>query len=419
LLRVSDPFNAGDFITSYAKYSVREPNTEWTDIVQNYETWGPTLLDLHIDGTSPDWGSYNPNHIYWHTLIGNGSPTTFQIYDIYASNNVGSLTVEIYKVIAEDITDEDGSYWLDLSGAENDVIVAEQTQTGWVQTAPSPNGFYNVPTGTTSTGLDFGNQEVLIEDPEPEFGSIAGMKFNDVDGNAEKDVNEMGLAGWIIYLDLNDNSERDLEEPYQTTDNFGNYSFINLDFGNYIVREENQDNWIQTFPGYTYDYAYVLTVDSLITDWHDIDFGNQEGECDDSGDGDGGGGGSGGGYYTPPEDDEPEDDGEVLGDQDEGDSGEGEEGDDGSGSDSGDAQGGSGFYPSGGTGDGNSSGDGDVLGEKDEDLEDEGLVDGDTDGQGGPLPFYLNWINYLWLLLLILLILLGRMLYKMLKEPSR
>ncbi len=307
-LRVSSTFHAGDLITADAKYSVREPNTEWTDIVQNYESWGPTLLDLHIDEIAPDWGSYNPSHVYWHTLFGDGNPVTFQIYDIYASNNVGTLTVKIYEVVAEDITDIDGNYWLNLAGIEGNVIIAEQTQSGWVQTAPLPDGFYPVSANDESTGLNFGNREIMEdEEEEPELGLITGMKFNDVNGNAEKDEGEDGLAEWIIYLDLNVNGEKDQDEPYQSTDNYGNYSFIDLEYGDYVVREEIQSGWSQTFPGYDYNYAYNLTIDSGTNEWHGIDFGNQEGGVDQQGSG-----GSGGGYYTPPADEE-----EVAGEQDE------------------------------------------------------------------------------------------------------
>jgi len=324
-LKVTDTFWAGDAITADAKYSVREPNTEWTDIVQNYESWGEALLDLQIDGFSPDWGSYTDTHTYWHTLIGNGSAATFQIYDIYASNNSGTLTVDIYEVVAEDVTDVDGNYWLDLAGVEGEVVIAEQTQTGWVQTAPNPDGYYTVMAEDNSTGLDFGNQEIEEEnggddpdpDPEPERGLISGMKFNDENGNGEKDQEEIGLEGWVIYLDLNDNGQKDSGEPEQTTDEAGLYAFTELDFGDYIVREEDQSGWSQTFPGFDFDYAYVLTLDVSNPIWSDIDFGNQEGGVNSQGGSTGGGGG--GSYYTPEDDSGDGDAGEVAGEQDSGD----------------------------------------------------------------------------------------------------
>ena len=48
-----------------------------------------------------------------------------------------------------------------------------------------------------------------ITPPEP--GSISGQKWNDLDGDKRKDSNEPGLAGWIIYIDENNNGIRDFE----------------------------------------------------------------------------------------------------------------------------------------------------------------------------------------------------------------
>jgi len=159
-MRVSGTYDAADSITADAKYSVRAPNTAWTDSVQNYESYGPTLLDLQIDGSSPDWGSAdlnNPSHVYWHTVAGTGAPLSLQIYDIASSNNTGALNVKLYEVVAESLTDSSGNYTLDLAGYSGEATIAEQTQTGWVQTMPVPDGFYTVATSTSAFGRDFGN----------------------------------------------------------------------------------------------------------------------------------------------------------------------------------------------------------------------------------------------------------------------
>ncbi len=47
-----------------------------------------------------------------------------------------------------------------------------------------------------------------------------------------------GLAGFIVYLDQNNNAARDPGESYQITDSQGNYEFTNLPPGQYVVREE-------------------------------------------------------------------------------------------------------------------------------------------------------------------------------------
>lgn len=92
---------AGDTIDFDAKYSItnRITGDTWTDCVSGYEGYGPTLLDLMVNGGAVDWGAYNSDHIYEYILTGTGTPANFQfqIYDIYPPNNYGSLTVDIYE----------------------------------------------------------------------------------------------------------------------------------------------------------------------------------------------------------------------------------------------------------------------------------------------------------------------------------
>jgi len=100
--KASGTAEAGDTIEFDAKYSItkRIIGDTWTDSVSGYEGWGLTLLDLQIDSVSPDWGAFNPDHVYWSSQTGSGDPVafTFRIYDIYYPNNSGSLTVEIYEL---------------------------------------------------------------------------------------------------------------------------------------------------------------------------------------------------------------------------------------------------------------------------------------------------------------------------------
>lgn len=156
-IRVSNTYNAGDGITADAKYSKRAPNTGWTDYVQHYEGYGPSLLDLQIDGTSPNWGAYNTNHIYWQMVTGSGAALKFQISDFYPSNDTGSLHVEIYKVIAQTSTDGSGNYSFSLPDVSGNVIIGEVTQNGYTQTAPMPDGYWTITQGSNATGKDFGN----------------------------------------------------------------------------------------------------------------------------------------------------------------------------------------------------------------------------------------------------------------------
>jgi len=104
LLEASGTANAGDTIDFDAKYSItnRIVGDDWTDLVSGYVSYGPTLLELKVNGNFVDWGAYNAAHTYTIAMIGYGNQVALQIYDIYYPNNVGSLTVDIDKCV--DIT---------------------------------------------------------------------------------------------------------------------------------------------------------------------------------------------------------------------------------------------------------------------------------------------------------------------------
>jgi Ca2+-binding RTX toxin-like protein/protocatechuate 3,4-dioxygenase beta subunit len=87
-----------------------------------------------------------------------------------------------------------------------------------------------------------------IQEGDIPTAGIFGTKWNDVDGDGIRGPNEPGLPNWTIYLDLNNNGQLDSGEPATKTDESGNYSFINLTPGTYVVAEELQPNWMQTYP---------------------------------------------------------------------------------------------------------------------------------------------------------------------------
>ena len=88
-------------------------------------------------------------------------------------------------------------------------------------------------------------------------GSIHGVKWEDLNGNAERDPREPGLAGVAIYLDVNGNGAFDRGEPNGTTmrddpltavDETERYWIENVQPGSYLVREVVPDGFVQTFP---------------------------------------------------------------------------------------------------------------------------------------------------------------------------
>ncbi|MBI2074457.1 MAG: fibronectin type III domain-containing protein [Candidatus Levybacteria bacterium] len=96
------------------------------------------------------------------------------------------------------------------------------------------------------------------------------MKFNDLNGDGDKDAGDPGLSGWTIFLDTNDNGILDNGETTSVTNTNGNYEFTNLGGGTYNVREVLQDGWVQTTP-VSGKYTLTITSNASLTNQ---DFGN-------------------------------------------------------------------------------------------------------------------------------------------------
>lgn len=92
-------------------------------------------------------------------------------------------------------------------------------------------------------------------------GSIIGMKYWDKNCNGKRDQGEPGLPNWTIQLS---------NGQWTTTDALGNYYFMNLNPGNYIVSEVNQAGWTQTAPASSV-YNVTLSSGQVIAN---LEFGN-------------------------------------------------------------------------------------------------------------------------------------------------
>ena len=80
-------------------------------------------------------------------------------------------------------------------------VVREVRQAGWFPTAPaSATQTVTTRAGLDSTLVDFGNAQP---------GSVSGRKWEDRDGDGVIDAGEVGLAGWVIYRDLDDDAVLD------------------------------------------------------------------------------------------------------------------------------------------------------------------------------------------------------------------
>ena len=167
-----------------------------------------------------------------------------------------------------DLTDAAGYYEIP-NLEEGTYPVCEVMQDGW-----GPAGGATVCVGgvTIVTGVittqDFHNRR--SGSPEPGTGSIRGTKFNDLNGNAQRDPGEPGLAGWQITLQDDDGNVL----ATATTDANGDYEFTSLAGGAYRVDEVQQSAWRQTSPevdGQPAWWAVGLEPGGTIDE---VDFGN-------------------------------------------------------------------------------------------------------------------------------------------------
>ncbi|WP_219892165.1 putative Ig domain-containing protein [Chamaesiphon polymorphus] len=74
-------------------------------------------------------------------------------------------------------------------------------------------------------------------------GEIRGTVYRDANGNATKNIDEIGLQGRTVYIDENLDGRRNLDEVSTTTDVNGSYIFKTLPSGAYKIALENQSGW--------------------------------------------------------------------------------------------------------------------------------------------------------------------------------
>lgn len=103
---------------------------------------------------------------------------------------------------------------------------------------------------------------------------IRGHKFDDADADGIWDIDELGLAGWEIYIDTNNNDQFDPGvDPNIMTDPNGMYFFENLDApATYTLREVMKNGRTQTLPGGP-DYEYTIVAEPNNV-YNSCDFGN-------------------------------------------------------------------------------------------------------------------------------------------------
>lgn len=159
--------------------------------------------------------------------------------------------------------DTNGNYSITGLRPGNIYWVREVLQAGWECTYPATSTHLVYLSANQTYTADFGNNLPT---------GISGTVWEDLDGDGVRDAGEPGLSNWMVYLDTNNDGDRDVGESLTWSNSQGVYIFKGLSAGTYYVREVLQSNWRQTLPTSGY-YQVTLAVGSAATN---RDFGNQQ-----------------------------------------------------------------------------------------------------------------------------------------------
>lgn len=111
---------------------------------------------------------------------------------------------------------------------------SENLQSGWIETNSEKDHTVTVGVGSLIHNVELTNFKL---------GSISGYKWNDLDGDGEREEGEPGMGDWTIKLFKGD---EELQTKQTGTD--GAYTFDGLQAGSYRVCEVQQAGWTQTWP---------------------------------------------------------------------------------------------------------------------------------------------------------------------------
>jgi protocatechuate 3,4-dioxygenase beta subunit len=125
-------------------------------------------------------------------------------------------------------TDSNGGY--QFTGLSSGTYKVRQILPGgWKQTTPSKGYAHTI---TLSSNQSLANQNFGAWQSIP----INGVVYNDANGNKVRDSGEAGLANFRVYIDSNNNSAFDAGETSVFSDSNGDWSFTNLNPGQYSIR---------------------------------------------------------------------------------------------------------------------------------------------------------------------------------------
>src|SRR5437773_8184847 len=154
------------------------------------------------------------------------------------------------------ITDANGRYSVSNLPAGT-YKVREVFVGGFTQTFPTNNFGLNVTLGVGQISRD---NNFFVRPNVISTASISGFVDDDLNASGKLDVDETGIAGRTVFIDLNNNNVLDSNETRATTDVRGRYTLSNLAAGTYKVREVLISGWTQTLPTNNFSLNVILST---------------------------------------------------------------------------------------------------------------------------------------------------------------
>lgn len=183
-----------------------------------------------------------------------------------------------------DVSDAAGQYSFTLPLASAAIVnVRVVAPSGWTVTEPT-GGVQSVfaQLGQTFPDVDFGLKPPLGGGGSGSGnGFILGTVFEDLNGDGARQLNEGGLAGFQVYVDLNANGVFNAGEPEATTNSSGGYLFSNITPGSKQVRVQITSPYTQTSPTNGGPRTVTVTAGGTISG---VVFGVRNGATFDYGD---------------------------------------------------------------------------------------------------------------------------------------
>ena len=90
------------------------------------------------------------------------------------------------------------------------------------------------------------------------FGSVAGILWNDADKDGARGPEESYLVGWRVFDDVNRNGKFDAGEVNTLTDTSGRYRLDDLTPGTHIISARVETGWSPTFPSLNNSTASII-----------------------------------------------------------------------------------------------------------------------------------------------------------------